>query len=290
MKRKDLSKKELEKIIDKLYSLGNRCISFFGGEPTIRKDFVSLVRYARKKGFITHLSTNGTLLTPRYIRSLAQGGIDVINLSVDSVLETDGSKKNYVRSKKVLKDLLAARKKYGFVINVNLVLTSQNIESVIETIKLISGFGIPISSGLINEDPAGKMRSPKSLFFRTKSQKEKLFRVIDEILALKKNGANIIEPREYFEGIKKFVKGESDWYCAAGEYHFTVDCDGKFQFCAALPDEDFTIFDIDKDYFSKLAGLRKKRLAKCKPRCFANCHFAASYFIKHPFYFLRELF
>ena len=74
---------------------------------------------------MTHLSTNGTLLTPKYIEKLGQKGIDIINLSVDSILEFDGSKKNYTKSKKVLQDLIKYRKKYGFEITTNLVITNK---------------------------------------------------------------------------------------------------------------------------------------------------------------------
>ena len=47
--KSDLSNMEIKRIIDKLYSHGTRILSFLGGEPTIRKDFVDLVKYANKK-------------------------------------------------------------------------------------------------------------------------------------------------------------------------------------------------------------------------------------------------
>ena len=98
-KKTELDGKGLINVIDKLYALGCRFISFFGGEPTIRKDFVDMVEYANRKGMFTHMTTNGILLTPDYINRLGKAGIDIVNLSVDSVFEFDYSNKDYTKSK-----------------------------------------------------------------------------------------------------------------------------------------------------------------------------------------------
>ncbi len=275
-----MKKEEMKKVIDKLYYLGCRFISFFGGEPTIKKEFIDIVNYSHKKGIFTYVSTNGTMLTSEYIKKLAKAGIDVINLSVDSVIESDESKKNYIRSKKVLDNLIEARKKYGFEITINLVLTSKNIDTTIETIKTFNDLRIPISVGLIIENTYTKERQNEDLFFKTGKEKNKLFKTLNQIKDLKKEKVNIIEPIKYFEDIKKFVNNElSDWYCSAGEYYFSVDSDGKFQICAGLPAEDMTIFDINKNYYKKIFAIRNKRFSTCKKICLSNC--LIYYFLFH---------
>lgn len=290
-KKTDLGEEKLKRVIDHLYFLGCRFISFFGGEPTIKKFFVNLVKYANQKGIITHLSTNGILLTPTYIGELGKAGIDIINLSIDSLFEFDASKKDYIKSKKVLNNLIGARKKYGFEINVNLVLTNKNIGSVIEMVRLINKLKIPISIGLILANTYNNKPQDENLFFRTEKDKIKLYNVLDEIKELKKRGYNIIEPLQYFNDIKKFIEGTlDDWYCCAGEYYFSVDSNGKFQICAGLPEEEISIFDIDKDYYKKLTNTRKERLSSCKKICLSNCLYNTSYFIKHPLYFIKEIF
>lgn len=287
----DLNEEQLKRIIDHLYHLGCRFISFFGGEPTIKNFFINLVEYANKKGIITHVSTNGILLTPKYIDEIGKAGIDVINLSVDSIFEFDDSKKDYTKSRIVLNNLIEARKKYGFEINVNLVLTNKNITSTIETIKLIHGHKIPISVGLIVTNTYNNIPQDENLFFNTKEEKNNLYNILNEIKTLRKQGYNIIEPLQYFNDIKKFVdRTLDDWYCCAGEYYFSVDSDGKFQICAGLPEEEISIFDVDKDYYKKLSDIREKRLSRCKKICLSNCLYDTSYFIKHPFNFIKEIF
>ncbi len=289
-KKPDLNEEQLKKIIDHLEYLGCRLISFFGGEPTVKSYFVNLVEYANKKGIMTHMSTNGVLLTKEYIEKLGNAGIDVINLSVDSVFEFDDSKKYYGRSKEVLNNLIGMRKKFGFEINVNMVLTNKNVDSAIETIKLIDTYKIPISVGYIIKNTYNDMEQDDSLFFRTDEEKKRLYAVIGKIKKMKKSGYNIIEPMQYFDDIKKFIKGNLNWYCCAGEYYFSVDSDGQFQICAGLPAEGLSIFDVDRDYYKKISSVRENKLSKCKKICLSNCLYDTSYFIKNPLYFLKELF
>ena len=108
-KSKDLSTGEVKQVIDKLYSLGIRAIAFFGGEPTIRKDFCEILKYSVNKGIFTYFTTNGVLLDKKYIEKIGETGVDFIELSVDSVFKFDDSKKDYARSKEVLKQLLEAK-------------------------------------------------------------------------------------------------------------------------------------------------------------------------------------
>lgn len=56
---KDFTTDEIKAIIDK-DAVGDDGIVFTGGEPTIRKDFVELVKYANAHGHWVHIQTNGT--------------------------------------------------------------------------------------------------------------------------------------------------------------------------------------------------------------------------------------
>ena len=286
----ELDEENMRKIIDKLYSLGVRLISFFGGEPTVRKDFINLVRYAHKKGMITHFSTNGILLTPDYISRLGEAGIDIINLSVDSVFEFSDSRKDYIKSKKVLEDLIAARKKFGFEINISLVLTRKNMDAVVKTVELFDHYRIPLAVGLISQNTYSNQPLDKSLFFNSKKDKIKLYKLLEELKELKKEGYNLIDPYDYFDGIKNYLENDIEWSCQAGKYFISVDCDGKFQICAGLKSEDISIFEIDKVRLKDMEKLRQEKFSWCKKMCFSNCAYYTSYFINHPLYFIGGLF
>ena len=287
--KRDLNGIQTIKVIDKLHSLGCRFIDFTGGEPTLRRDLPELVKHANDKGMMTRITTNGTLLTPDYIEKLARAGLDIMNLSIDSVLEFDQSRKDYVRSKKIIFDLIDAREKYGFEIETNLTLTRKNLDTVIETVELIHNLKIAIAICIIVQNTYSNVQMDQDLFFNTPEDKKKLFGVLDEIKELKRHKYNIIDPSQYFDDIKEFVNHKLDWKCMAGEYSISVDCDGKFQLCYLLPAEEVTVFDIDGSYYRRFAAVRKKRLDSCKKLCAHNCSYDPSYFLNHPFFFLKEL-
>lgn len=68
----ELSCDQLFKIIDQIVEEGCLWILFTGGEPFLRPDFPDIYLYAKRKGLLITLFTNGTLLTPMIVDLLAQ--------------------------------------------------------------------------------------------------------------------------------------------------------------------------------------------------------------------------
>ena len=64
-RRRELSSDELRRVLDELADLGCLWLLFTGGEIFARADFLDIYRYAREKGFLITLFTNGTLITER---------------------------------------------------------------------------------------------------------------------------------------------------------------------------------------------------------------------------------
>jgi molybdenum cofactor biosynthesis enzyme MoaA len=61
----DLSTEAVFRLLDEAYDCGMRGYYLFGGEPTIRKDIGRVVDYAKAKGFVTTMNTNGSLLAEK---------------------------------------------------------------------------------------------------------------------------------------------------------------------------------------------------------------------------------
>lgn len=66
----ELSLAELKDILDQLADSGTMYLLLTGGEPLIRRDFFDIAFYARERGFMLMLLTNGTLITPDVAREL----------------------------------------------------------------------------------------------------------------------------------------------------------------------------------------------------------------------------
>ena len=64
-RRGELSYEEHCDLVDQMADAGCLWILYTGGEIFARKDFLDIYTYARKKGFLITLFTNGTLITPR---------------------------------------------------------------------------------------------------------------------------------------------------------------------------------------------------------------------------------
>ena len=64
---KALSYEEIIRIIDLLYEKGVLFLTFTGGDIFTRKDFLDIYLYAKKKGFIVELYTNGALINDKII-------------------------------------------------------------------------------------------------------------------------------------------------------------------------------------------------------------------------------
>jgi radical SAM protein with 4Fe4S-binding SPASM domain len=71
-KESELNLAEIERILDEITEAGCFWLLLTGGEPLLRRDFLDIYAYARHKGLILTLFTNGTLLTPRIADYLAE--------------------------------------------------------------------------------------------------------------------------------------------------------------------------------------------------------------------------
>ncbi len=68
---RELETEDICRILDQIADAGCLWLLITGGEPLLRKDFLEIYTYAKKKGFIVTLFTNGTLLTREIADALA---------------------------------------------------------------------------------------------------------------------------------------------------------------------------------------------------------------------------
>jgi radical SAM protein with 4Fe4S-binding SPASM domain len=60
----ELTTQEIYRLLDEIAEAGCLWLLITGGEPLTRKDFLDIYLYAKRKGFLITLFTNGTLITP----------------------------------------------------------------------------------------------------------------------------------------------------------------------------------------------------------------------------------
>ncbi len=71
-RREELTLEEHRRLLDELAEAGCLWLLYTGGEVFARADFLDIYRYAKSKGFLITIFTNGTLVTPRVADVLAE--------------------------------------------------------------------------------------------------------------------------------------------------------------------------------------------------------------------------
>ncbi len=111
-KAKELTLAEIKRIFDQLAEAGCLWLQLTGGEVMMRPDFREIYLYAKSKGFLIRLFTNGTLLTPALADFLAEHRPFAIEISLygateetyDAVTRVRGSYRKCLRGIHLLLD------------------------------------------------------------------------------------------------------------------------------------------------------------------------------------------
>jgi radical SAM protein with 4Fe4S-binding SPASM domain len=98
-KNKELTTTQWKKILDKIQRAGCFWLGFTGGDPLVRRDFLDIYSYAREKGFLVTILTNGYGLTKKILDRFAQSPPYSLEITVngitrktfESVTMSDGS-------------------------------------------------------------------------------------------------------------------------------------------------------------------------------------------------------
>lgn len=83
---KELTTMEIKSLVlDRFQECGLRVVYFFGGEPTLHKDFIELIRYSTKKDLYVRFDTNGLKLVDKnFVKAIKDAGIIFLLVSLDS--------------------------------------------------------------------------------------------------------------------------------------------------------------------------------------------------------------
>jgi MoaA/NifB/PqqE/SkfB family radical SAM enzyme len=142
---RELSTKEWQKILDKLWEVGVPHVCFTGGEPTLRDDLVELIKYAEKLGQVTGLLTNGCRLQDQaYLDELLLAGLDHLQITLASHQaevhdRIVGMKGAWAQADKGLRNAIAG----DIYVVAQIPITPDNAGTIVETIAYLAEAGVP---------------------------------------------------------------------------------------------------------------------------------------------------
>jgi radical SAM protein with 4Fe4S-binding SPASM domain len=125
----ELSTAEGYDLVDQAREAGVRTFVFTGGEPFHRRDLLKIAHYSRSQGLRTNVITNGSYVTPRRVREIAQI-FDKVTVSLDHAVAAhhDGArgKGSWRRAVRAI-DLLMQQ---GVNVDINSVLSRPGLPDV----------------------------------------------------------------------------------------------------------------------------------------------------------------
>ncbi len=257
-------------------------MTFLGGEPMIWKGLFGAIESCTRASVMTDMTTNGTKLNQKSIDRLGKAGLDFLNISVDGITKTKVSSKNSIIIRQgLLKHLHEAKRKYGMHFRVNAVIHRKNFEEIKQLIEFSKEHGIPISLGYIVPPLKKAQRTNSDLYFSMKDR-ALLNEIIGHILAKKKQGYKIIDPKSYFTDIFRFLKGEKFWDCNYPTKHgwINVTPTGELRSCTKKMDEvpGYTFLGLNKKKIKSYKQVLQKKVDQCNTTCYSNCAYDSAYY------------
>lgn len=252
----------LKKRVDRLDGLGVRIYDLLGGEPLMHPGLVDLVGHVKSKrrgGNIAIVITNGFLLTPGVVAGLNRAGLDMMQISVDSITPTDSSPKAL---KTVLPKLRMLAREARFSVKVQSVLTEQTAGQYDEFRQLLSDLPFDFSFSLLHHKGG-----------RVAIQGERYARLLRE------HGL-FAAMRLWSRHAEEMLLGDDSrpWKCLGGYKFLYVNADGAAQYCSQ---NRGTGKNIDEVALSDLQQANRHK--ECEAGCAIGCSRLVSHALGAPF-------
>lgn len=140
----ELSTEQAIEVIDKLADAGVIILAFSGGEPTIRKDILKLIRHAHSRGLYIACATNALTFADRsVVKRFKKAGLEFAQISLDG-LDPDthdefrGVKGAFSKTIQGIKNCVAE----GLFVEVATTATHYNYREIPALIRYVDGLGV----------------------------------------------------------------------------------------------------------------------------------------------------
>jgi len=247
-KKRELSFEEIRGIVDETVEMGCLWWLISGGEPLVREDFSDIYLYLKKKGLLTSVFTNATLITPELVslfkeyppRKLEITVYGITQKTYERITRTPGSFEAFMKGINLLQKE-----------NVPFTLKAMALRSNVDELEAIKDFCRSISRGPFRFDPFLHLRLRLNGKRNRQIRNERLSP--EEIVAIelgdeeRKNGLlkQICEEKKIGQETIHFKDDNHLFYCGAGKTGFTIDPYGFFKLCSSLSHPD-CVYDLRK--------------------------------------------
>ena len=225
--------RELKSFADAARRFAPMMITFTGGEPLLRKDLEQIVAEVDRVAPFTYLTliTHGGMLSLDRAQSLWDAGLDQINVSLDYLDERhDRARKIPGLAAKILAVVpqIAAR---GMTVRFNTVIKDDNIDDVMSIVRHAASIGaganLSVYTDFKNGNGAHLIRA---------NQLARMEALVAELLKFKRAHRGVLSNSDwYISQIPRYLRGEMEEPCRAGETTIHIDPTGLVRRCPDFP-------------------------------------------------------
>ncbi len=221
--RQELRYEEIVRILDEIHQEGCLKLTFTGGEPFARRDFLDIYTYAKRKGFLLTIFTNGTLITPKIADHLVAYPPSMIEISFhgltresfDQITLGSGSHERCLEGIGLIleRDLPLTLKTVGMNINRDEILKIKDFAASLGEVQY--KFGSDLRPRLDGSQDVYQYQLPR-----------------DEIRAIEQADEEFRAERVRQDRCKKERIDQGKELCGGGKYKFHIDAYGQLQLCS----------------------------------------------------------
>lgn len=223
---------ECKKIIDDLSREKIFMISFTGGEPLVREDFLEIIEYCSKKNITSIIATNGMLLDKDKIKFFKKHKVSAIAVSLDSIREEKNDKIRGIGTYKKILEVLKMIKTENMNLIMSITVRNEDIEDLEELLKKAKEYNCDkVKLQIILSEKDGKYYLDMD-----KNDLQKIAKVSSRFCSQIKD-LNYISFNCYCNYLNiYFPNGIVNKTCNAGEKRAVIMANGDLQLCELLSD------------------------------------------------------
>jgi MoaA/NifB/PqqE/SkfB family radical SAM enzyme len=202
-----------------------------GGEPLLRKDIAAIIKAIKQAGAeYVILVTNGALLNESNYLQLREAGVHQFSISLDFPDERHDEFRQRPGLYKRLEQSLPRLAKLGFRdIILNTAITNANVREILPLTEKATEWGVDISYSAYTALRTGNT----DYCLNNGEDLEMLRQAINELVVLKKQGTNLVNPELTLrDTLKYFKRGGYMPHCKAGIRFLVVMPDGSLVPCS----------------------------------------------------------
>lgn len=219
----ELSLEEAQRILDEITEAGCLWLLLTGGDPLLRRDFFEIYTYAKRKGLIVTLFTNGTLISRRVADCLAEWRPFSVEISLygatqETYERVTGIPGSYARCRRGI-DLLLER---GLPLSLKTSVMTLNQHELGQMQTFAAGLGVQFRfDPILNSALNGSARPAK------------LRLAPHEIVAIEKNNPDRARlwPEKFRTSQVVPISERKMYLCGAGRQGFHIDAAGRLCLC-----------------------------------------------------------